>query len=164
MKHILFTLAALFILAIPGLFIADWTPVFHNGVDAITGASLEIPDSPSGNFYILMNKKYRHGTEKEWQDFFTEKPVGVIFEDISCQVLAADVTGKQLAERYQARLAENQMKLRPEPNSLLFSAKVEYAYFDVTIVTKEIAEACNITEVFQNPDILVISVQSETEG
>ena len=162
MKHVLFTLTALFILAIPGLFIADWTPVFHNGVDAVTGASLEIPDSPSGNFYVLMNKKYRHGTEKDWEDFFTEKPVGVIFEDISCQVLTADVTGKQLAERYQARLAENQMKLRPEPNSLLFSAKVENAYFDVAIISKEIAEVCSITDIFQNSDILVIPIQSES--
>ena len=162
MKHVLFTLTVLFILAIPALFIADWTPVFHNGVDAVTGASLEVPDSPSGNFYILMNRKYRNGTENEWKNFFTEKPVGVIFEDVSCQVLAADVTGKQLAERYQARLAENQMKLRSEPNSLLFSAKVENAYFDTAIASKEIAEACNITEVFQNPDILVIPIQSES--
>lgn len=162
MRHVLFIFFWLFIiLGIPGIFIADWSPVFSGGIDAVTGASLEIPDSPSGNYYVLMNKAYRHGTLSEWQDFFTEKPVGVIFEDVSCRVLAADVTGKQLAERYQARLAENQMKLRTEMNSLLFAGKIENGYFDVTIVSSEAADACKLEQVFDNDDILVIPIASE---
>lgn len=163
MDHLLFSLTLLFlILGTPAVFFADWGPVLNSGVDAVTGASLEVPDSPSGNFYVLMNKAYRHGTLPEWQDFFTEQPVGVIFEDISCQVLAGDVTGKQLAERYQARLAENQMKLRPEPNSLLLSAKIENGFFDVSIVSQEIADALNLNKVFKSDDILVIPIQSES--
>ncbi len=163
MRHLLFTLTLLFlILGIPALFFADWSGVFNNGVDAVTGASLEVPDSPSGNFYVFMNKAHRNGTLDEWRNFFTEQPVGVIFEDISCQVLTGDVSGKQLAERYQARLAENQMKLRAESNSLLLSAKIENNYFDVSIVSQEIAEALNLDRVFKSDDILVIEIQSES--
>lgn len=163
MKHLLFSVLLIFcILGIPVVFFADWRAVLHSGVDAVTGASLEVPDSPSGNFYVLMNKAYRHDTLEEWQDFFTEQPVGVIFEDIRCQVFAGDVTGKQLAERYQARLAENQMKLHSESNSLLLSAKIENRYFDVAIVSNEIADALNLEKVFQSNDILVIIVQSDS--
>ena len=164
MKHLLFTLTLLIlILGIPAVFFADWSSVFQDSMDAVTGASLEIPDSPSGKFYVFMNKSCRHGTLPEWQDFFTEQPVGVIFEDISCQVLAADVSGKQLADRYQARLAENQMKLHPESNSLLLSAKIENGYFDVAIVSEEIAEALNLDQVFKSDDILVIKIQDEKD-
>ncbi len=162
MKHIFFIFISLFlIIGIPAVFFGDWSSVFSNGgVDAVSGASLDVPDSPSGDFYIFMNRA-RHHELAEWRDFFEERPVGVIFEDLSCRVLAADVTGVQLAERYQARLAENQMKLRPESNRLLFAAKTENGYFDVVIVSKEISDACGLEKVFSDKDIMVISVMSE---
>ncbi len=162
MKHFFIIFISLFlIIGIPAVFFGDWSSVFNKGgVDAVSGASLDVPDSPSGNFYIFMNRA-RHHELSEWQDFFEERPVGVIFEDLSCQVLSADVTGVQLAERYQARLAENQMKLRPESNSLLLSAKIENGFFDVVIVSKEISDACGLKQVFSNNDIMVISIMSE---
>lgn len=163
MKHFLFIFSALFIiLGIPALFFSDWSAVFNNGgVDAVTGASLDVPDTPSGNFYVFLNKTY-HSDLEEWQNFFEEKPVGVIFEDISCQVLAGDAAGIQLAERYLARLAENQMKLSAG-NPTLLASKIESGKFDVAIVSKEIAEIFSLEKVFSNDGILVIPIQ-ETAG
>jgi len=165
MKHILFVLLSLFLLlGIPALFWGDWSAVFPggDGVDAVSGASLDVPDQPSGNFYIFMNTKYRHETLSEWRDFFEERPVGVIFEDISCLVPAFDAAGIQLAERYQARLAENQMSFRTEETTLLTS-KIEAGVFDVVILSREAAEALKLQKVFTDGSVMTVLIEGGTE-
>ena len=55
MKHAAFVLACLFVtLGIPLLI---YSPnLFSRGLDAVSSASLEIPDQPSGEFLVLINK------------------------------------------------------------------------------------------------------------
>lgn len=165
MKHFFFTLILLFVLlGIPALLWGDWSAVLPRGnsVDAVSGASLDVPDQPSGNFYIFMNTAYRHETLSEWRDFFEERPVGVIFEDISCLVPSFDAAGIQLAERYQARLAENQMSFRTEETALLTS-KIEAGIFDVVILSREAAEALKLQKVFSDSTIMTVVIEGKNE-
>ena len=122
---------------------------FKNGADVITRASLELPEIPSGNFLILLNQDEHPGTVRDWTLFFEEKPVDVIMEDINCLIISGDAAGKELAERYQARLSENQMKWRQE-NGILAASRVENGLFDAVILSQEAADAygidCNIMD------------------
>ena len=127
------------------------------GVDAVSGASLEVPDQPTGKFIVIINRN-RHVALAEWEDFFCERPVGVIMEDISCVTAAGDSFGEQLARRYQARLAENQMRLRSE-NGVLAVSKAEKGLYDAVILSKEAAEAYDYSAVYARPDALVLTVE-----
>ena len=130
------------------------------GVDAVSGASLEAPDQPSGEFVVIVNRD-RHTALREWADFFSEREVGVIMEDISCVTAAGDASGEQLARRYQARLAENQMRLRSE-NGVLAVSKAEKGLYDVLILSKEAAEAYDYSTVYARPEALVLTVEGGT--
>ena len=82
-------------------------------------------------------------------------------EDISCVTAAGDASGEQLARRYQARLAENQMRLRSE-NGVLAVSKAEKGLYDVLILSKEAAEAYDYSTVYARPEALVLTVEGGT--
>lgn len=154
-KHVVIVLAALFVcLGIPGLCYFDG---FQGGADAVSSASMELPDQPSGDFLVLLNTEKHGASLDDWDAFFHEREVGVIFEDLSCLTMAGDVTGEQLAERYMARLAENQMTITSE-NPTLVASRAEAGAFDVVIVSKEMAEAMqlNVTDGVNHTAVLTV--------
>ena len=154
LEHICIILAALFLcLGLPALICLPK----EDGVDAVSSASLEVPDQPSGEFVVILNRE-RHAALEEWEAFFTEREVGVIMEDLSCMTAAGDEAGAQLAQRCQARLAENQMSLRSE-NGVLLVSKAEQGLYDVVILSRETADAYDYSAVYARPDALVLTVE-----
>ena len=129
--------------------------------DAVSGASMEVPDQPSGEFVVILNRDRHPLTLDEWSDFFLEQPVGVIMEDISCMAAYGDTSGVRLARRYQARLAENQMTLTEE-NGVLVVSRAEHGLYDAIILSKEAADAYDYSAVYERPDALVLTVRGET--
>ena len=108
-------------------------------VDGISSASV-ILDSPSGFFYVLINKE-RHGEDKlkQWQSYFDGEPIPFIFDDLNCSVSLSDPKALDLAKSYQSRLPENQMTVRTV-DSTLFLSRLEEGQLDVMILSKEYAD------------------------
>lgn len=133
-----------------------------DGPDAIASATVEI-DQPSGEYYVLINRDRRTDEEslEFWRTFFSGGSVGFIFEDIVCSVASGDAAGLQLAQSFQSRLPENQMKIKTEDSILLFS-KADHEKFDVLIVSAEIAKAYNAYSAFGSDSVEVISLTGET--
>ena len=131
------------------------------GADAVSSASQVAPEQPSGEFLLILNRE-RHTAVAQWKDFFTEKPVEVIMEDLSCAVAKEDGPGLALAQRFQARLAERQMTLRSEEGTLLVS-KAEQGIYDLLILSKEAAEAFDYRAVCARPEALALQI-GVTEG
>ena len=157
LEHMGVVLAALFcFLGLPALV---YLPK-GSGVDVVSSASLAVPEQPSGRFVVILNRE-RHASLEDWEAFFTERPVGVIMEDIRCVTAAGDTAGLQLAQRYQARLAENQMSLRSE-NGVLLVSKAELGLYDVVILSRETADALGCAAVYARPDALVLTVEGGT--
>ena len=110
-------------------------------VDAVSGATLELPAQPSGEFYVILNTARHADTLGDWRLFFPDdEDFSVIFEDIRCLAAKGDAAGVQMAERFQAQLPENQMRLRTEDPTLLIS-KVEAGRVDVAVLSRDMAEA-----------------------
>ena len=124
----------------------------------MTGASLALPDQPSGEFIVLLNEEKHGETMEEWRSFLTGEPVGVIMEDLSCLVAKGDSAGAQLADRYRARLAENQMTVRAE-DPLLVVSRAEQGLFDAAVFSREMADACRLDTVLARDRIGVIRVK-----
>ena len=125
------------------------------GLDGVSQASLALPDQPSGEFLVLVNTQRHQGTMDQWRSFFLdEDDFEVIFEDVYCMAAAADGPGSQLAERYQAQLPENQMRLTLEDATLLAS-KAEAGYIDVAVFSREMADALKLTP---GDDVTVIEI------
>ena len=112
--------------------------------DAVSTASIPLPDQPSGDFVVLMRTSMHEETIDDWKVFFTGEDLPVIFDDISCLVAEGDVNGQQLAERFQVLLPENQMKIRTE-NPTLLASKVEAGYIDVAVFSREMADALDLS-------------------
>ena len=163
LKHIGIVLLGLFLcLVLPGLFYVDVGALVSGGFDAVSGASMDLPDQPSGEFVVILNKDRHPLTLEEWTAFFREEEVGVIMEDLSCLAAASDPTGVQLAQRYMVRLAENQMKLTAE-NSLLVVSRAEKGLYDVIVLSKEMADAVDFSAVYARDDAQVITVKGVEE-
>ena len=140
-KHMAADAAALFLcLGIPCLYFLHAGTLFNRNADAVSGASLLVPEQPSGTFLVLLNRERHPATMEEWSDFFRERDVDVIMEDISCLASKGDVNGLKLADRYLTRLAQNQMNITVEDGTLIAS-KAEAGIYDVIILSKEAAEA-----------------------
>ena len=153
--HIGIIAAGLFLcLVLPGL---RYLPAAGTA-DAVSSASMVVPDQPTGEFVVVLNRERHAATLDQWSDFFLEQPVDVIMEDVSCATVSGDPTGLQLAQRYQARLAENQMQLTGENGTLVVS-KAEHGIFDAIILSKEAADAYDYSAVFARPDALVLIVE-----
>lgn len=163
LKHFGIVVCGLFLcLVLPGLFYVDVGALFTGGLDAVSGASMDLPDQPSGQFVVILNRDHHPLTLDEWTAFFREEEVGVIMEDISCLAAASDPTGVQLAQRYMARLAENQMRLTAE-NSLLVVSRAENGLYDVIVLSKEMADALDMSAVYERDDSLVITITGDGE-
>jgi len=156
LKHLGVILLALFItLGLPSLFYVD---IGGNAeTDAVSSASLAMPEQPSGEFLVLLNTEKHALTRADWEDFFSERPVDVIMEDIACMTVRGDTAGEQLAERYRARLAENQMTLWREDGTLLAS-RADNGLFDVIVLSREMADVLTFSTSFAREDVLVIPV------
>ena len=139
------TIAILFILA--GFPILKYLiiPNISNDVDAVSSSSLVLPEQPSGDFLVFINESLHEDSVDSWEAFFMDEEFSVIFEDIGCLVAEGDAGGIQLAERFQAELPENQMKLKKE-NPVLVVSRIEEGYIDVAIISKEMAESLKLLE------------------
>ncbi len=161
LKHILVVLAALFLaLGVPTLCYVDVPALLSGNADAVTHASTYLPDTPSGEYIVLVNEKTQAGYVDQWREFFTEGDAGVIMSDISCMVIEGDVTAKQLAERFQARLPENQMTISQE-NGLLLASRAESGVFDSIVVSAEMAESYKMQDIFARDGVVCINVKGE---
>ena len=150
-RHLLCIAAGLLLFfVLPGLLFGDLPALVSGGPDAVSGASMEIPDTPSGEYVVLLNRDKHPLTMDDWRAFFEERPVGVIMEDISCLLVQGDASGKQLADRYLARLAANQMTVKEE-NSLLVVSRAENGLYDVVILSKEMADAAGFETAMEQP-------------
>ena len=154
--------AVLLCIILPGYFFTDLPARIAGGADAVSSASMEIPDQPSGSYLVLIRSDLHEDTLGEWTDFFTEKPVGVIMEDLHCFVDQADAAGQEMADRYRLRLAENQMTVMKENGTLLVS-KAENGLFDVIVVSKEIADLQDYDKAMSRDDVTVVKVESAAE-
>lgn len=161
LKHILVALAALFLtLGVPTLSYVDVPALFSGNADAVTHASTYLPDAPSGEFYVLVNKRTQQGYTDQWREFFSDGDAGVIMSDNSCKVIIGDVSAQQLAERFQARLPENQMTLSAE-NGLLLVSKAENGIFDALIVSSEMAESYKMQDILTRGWIECVIIKGE---
>ncbi len=154
--------AVLLCIVLPGYFFTDLPARLAGGADAVSSASMEIPDQPSGSYLVLIRSDLHEDTLGEWTDFFTEKPVGVIMEDLHCFVDQADTTGQEMADRYRLRLAENQMTVTKENGTLLVS-KAENGLFDVIVLSKEMADLQDYEKAMSREDVTVLKVDSSAE-
>ena len=112
----------------------------RGGADAVSQASIPLPDTPSGDFLVLIRADKHEAYLDDWREFFTDGDFGVIFDDIHCLTAAGDVSGQGMAERYQLQLPEHQMTLRQE-NATLLVSKAEAGLIDVAVLSKEMAES-----------------------
>ncbi|MBQ9647083.1 MAG: hypothetical protein IJV43_01815 [Oscillospiraceae bacterium] len=158
LTHIAAVLLALFVmLGVPTLAYVDFSAVF-GGVDAVSRASLELPEQPSGNFVILLNRDKHPGTAEAWETFFSGGETDVIMDDVACLAAQGDAGGVQLAERFQARLAENQMTVK-QVNPTLLASRADAGVYDVAIVSAEMAEALTLSTAYERAETSVIAVQ-----
>ena len=161
-KHIVAIMVALFIfLGIPSIiYSGNIRAVLAKGVDAVSSASLEIPEQPSGEYFVFINTEKHQSTLGEWENFFLEREVDVIFEDIDCIVLTGDSAGYELAERFRARLPENQMTVKME-NAVLAASKLDNGIFDIMVASREAAENYGLTETYDDSLVKLIVIKSE---
>ncbi len=155
--HIALTACALFLLV--GLpIMTHFRPGSAQKTDAVSSASLVLPNQPSGDFIVLINTEAHADALDAWSSFFRGEDLAVIFDDIRCITAEGDAAGQQMAERYLAQLPENQMKLRSE-NPTLLASKAEAGYIDVAIFSREMADALKLS-----PDtarVTVIEISGE---
>lgn len=146
------------LLGIPYFILRDDT-----GVDTVTSASVVI-EQPSGAYVVLINTD-RHTDEenlKTWKQFFSGGEIGFLFEDIGCMVPLSDTAGLELAKSFQSRLPENQMTLKTEDPTLLFS-KAEYGNFDIVLLSNEAYLAYGAESIAKLPFVDVIKSEGRRE-
>ena len=154
-------LALLVTLGIPALAYIDFSTVLGGSdADAVSRASMELPEQPSGNFVVLLNREKHHGTAEDWATFFSGGETDVIMDDVACLAAQGDAAGIQLAERFQARLAENQMTVRQIDPTLLAS-RADAGVYDVIIVSAEMADAITLSTAYGRTKTAVITVQGD---
>ena len=128
--------------------------------DAVSRASMELPEQPSGNFVILLNADRHRGTAEDWAIFFSGGETDVIMDDVACMTAEGDAAGIQLAERFQARLAENQMTVR-QVNGTLLASRADAGVYDVAIVSAEMADALRLSTACGREGTVAITVQGD---
>ena len=162
LRHILITAGSLiFLIGFPLFQTGALTRLLAGqGLDALTAATKTI-DQPSGAYVVLINKENHKDSGKlaVWKKFFSGQEIDYIFEDISCVVSDSDAAGLELARSFQSRLPENQMLLRTEDTTLMFS-KAKYGRFDVMILSKEMYDAHHTAAIAGGDQVMTI----ESEG
>ncbi len=136
--HIIITLALIILtVGVPSAYIL--TRSGGKMTDAVSGASMKLPEKTSGEYLILVNRSLHEDTIDEWTAFFRDEKMDVIFDDINCIAPRGDGNAIKTAERLRAQLPENQMRLRSEDATLLAS-KAENGCIDAAIFSKEFAD------------------------
>lgn len=162
-KHWIYRIVVLLaILGIPFFLLGGENIFTINPADAVSSATSYTFDADdlSGEYVVLINNTLheKKGTIPVWVEFFSGRDVPVILDDIHCLVADSDTAGREFAEICQARLPENQMKIKIE-NGLLLVSKAEYSRFDIIIMSKELAEAYSAYSIGENADITLVEVQ-----
>ena len=142
-KHAAVFLAAIAILlGIPALLCVDFRAV-GSGADAVSSASVNMPDVPSGEFVIYLSKENHSDSLNQWAAFFREEDYGILLEDVHCLVANGDAAAIQLAERYQGRLVKDQMAVR-EDDGILVASRLAHGICDMVVASREMAEAIGL--------------------
>ena len=162
--HILITAAGVILITGVPLYCTGYiTSLISGSADSVAGASLVL-DQPSGEYIVMINKKLRADEEtlNDWVRFFSnsvgEDELLVIFEDIACSVAQADAAGSDMAESFQSRLPENQMKINKEDATLIMS-RADQGLFDVIIMSREFADIYHAETAF-NENVEVVELVS----
>ncbi len=138
LRHILTVALALLLLAGVPVFATGYFQKKLLGMDAVSSASTII-EQPSEAYVVMINRD-RHKNADDlstWESFFRGEEIDYLFDDISCLVPDMDTVGLELARSFQSRLPENQMKVRTEDITLIYS-KAQYGLYDVVLVSREI--------------------------
>ena len=145
LKHIGIIIAGVILpVGIPLLCTGYISSLFSGNTDTVTSASVVL-DEPSGDFVVLINKKYHadQDTLEDWKTFFSssgeDDELLIIFEDIACSVSGIDSAGIEMAESLRSQLPENQMQVQTEDITLLLS-RADHGLFDMILMSKEVAE------------------------
>ena len=152
-RHIIIVTLALVILVGLPVVKFGYPARLISGADTISSATV-IVEAPSGGYVALINKDIHTDPDKlkQWETFFSGGEIDYIFEDLSCMVAASDENGLEMAKSLQSRLPENQMNLRIEDSTLLFS-KVFYGFFDVVVISDEVLKQRGGEQVLFGKDI-----------
>ena len=117
-----------------------------NEVDAVSSPSVII-DKPSGNYIVLINTRLHKDKSKldQWISFFSGEETDIIFEDIACTVAEGDAKGLEMAQSFQSKLPENQMKIKEE-EAVLVVSRAEEGKFDILLMSKDFAASYKLRE------------------
>lgn len=164
MKSFLFRLplrigVLLLVLGIPFTALGGFSIIDKSNADAISSATSYAfdPNDVSGEYVVFINDTLHKDTVEVWQAFFKGENVPVILDDISCMICNGDEGAKEYAEICQARLPENQMKIKAE-SSLLLMSKGDNSKFDIIIMSKETAQAFNADSISENDNITTVNI------
>ena len=130
--------------------------------DAVSSATAQPVSAGdmSGKYIVFINRGLhdKAGTTGDWEKFFSfTDDVPLIMEDITCKVAQLDSEGLDTARKYQARLPENQMKIKQEAGVMLLS-KAELGRFDVMIMSEAAAKSYSAQTLYDKENILTIKM------
>lgn len=144
------------IIIVSVLFLAIGIPVICNAgnirrlisgdTDAVSSATVDMPERPSGEYYVLINKELHADTMDEWEAFFSGEETDLIFEDIESTSAETDINGLKFADYCKMRLPENQMSIKTE-NPMLAMSKLQWGKCDIFIISEEAAESYHLETV-----------------
>ena len=137
----------------------NWSSDSPDAVSSATAQPVSAGDM-SGKYMVFINRELhdKAGTTGDWEKFFSfSDDVPLIMEDITCKVAQLDSEGLDTARKYQARLPENQMKIKQEAGVMLLS-KAELGRFDVMIVSEAAAKSYSAQTLYDKENILTIKM------
>ena len=150
--HLFLVVGAVFLtVGVPFMMTDYYKGLFSsNEVDAVSSPSVII-DKPSGNYIVLINTSLHKDKSKldQWISFFSGEETDIIFEDIACTVAEGDAKGLEMAQSFQSKLPENQMKIKEEEAVLVIS-RAEEGKFDILLMSKDFADSYKLREKNQN--------------
>ena len=134
----------------------------NDSPDAVSSATAQVvsAEDMKGKYVVLINKELHDhtGTTEDWIKFFSfDKETPLIMEDIVCKTADTDAQGIEVAEKYRARLPENQMKLQKEAGVMLLS-KAELGRFDVVILSEAAAQNYSAQTMYDRNNVAVIKM------
>ncbi len=161
--HILICLAAVcLILGIPFWALGGFHLLFSSQNDAVTSASMLLsnPNQVDGSFVVLINRDARKDekTLALWADFFTGRDDPLIMEDITVMIADNDTNAISLGENLQARLPENQMKIK-KTNGLMMLSMAQAGRFDIVLLSDAAAEAFTASTVYDMENVEVLHIK-----
>jgi hypothetical protein len=145
-KHAGIVLAGvLLLLGVPFFTTDAFRNLLQGETDAVASASVLI-EQPSGEYLVFINRNMHPDEENlnTWVQFFSGEEISYLFEDISCSVISADTSARTMAQSFQSRLPEKQMRIQTEDGSFLMS-RADQGKYDIMILSKEFADAYDVS-------------------